>query len=458
MYYRFFCSLLAIGLICSTAPAQNIIPVWEYLTNAPGGNPFFPFMKAEVNSSDDTNGTADMDFISSLVRYDEDRLLLFIIENGINETDENHDKQMAEQYPDRSIWWLNANDGSPIGIALEVGLAPFPDSDYYIQKTTGQHPDGPDTDRSWALTEIFPKMTVDADGYLYVTDKHKVLRYTPDGSGGFTGPEKVYEYPQKDPVIEGSSNLHYRAWRMWDIQVVGSGDNKVMTTDARFWIDNGGTVYYTSSDGGKTWEWVDEFNSGGGCSGPVTNADFGEEWVYNVAFPGRNGGKDDTPLRRYIRPIDSGMEFEEDKDFWMPEVDPSDVPDAEKYAGWAKVDVAAHQGVPYVTVYCMPRWQSRDSDDQPTAWLAVLDASGGASADGIDGDFVASYQIDFHEVDEYSPYGDPWNNIYLGEVNMYVGEDYPEGAFEILWAGGGIGYGRYVFGDVDVNVRNWPLF
>ena len=100
----------------------------------------------------------------------------------------------------------------------------------------------PTSDRSWALTEQWVQIAVDGDGYLYVSDKHKVLRYTPDGNYGFTGPEIVLTYPEMDPPLLGPFPMsqHYRAWTIQSMNVKGSGDNKIMTTAARFWIDGGG--------------------------------------------------------------------------------------------------------------------------------------------------------------------------------------------------------------------------
>ncbi len=460
--------LFGLALLIAPALAQDteIRPAWEHLTK--NGVPGFPFMVAEVGTNDFSLGDSDFDMISSLVRYDENRLLLYVVENGIDETDPNHDAEMAEQFPDRAIWWINANDGSPMGIALHVGLEPWPNSEYYIQKATGQHPDGPDTDRGWSLTDIYPVCSVDGDGYLYVGNVHNIIRYSLDGDQ-FVNPEKVWNRPEEE-----TPSQHYRAWRIWDMNVIGSGDNKKMTIDSKFWIEQGGTWYLSSSDGGQTWEWEDEFNSGGGASVPIVNDELGEEWVFNTAFPGRDSGKGFTPLRRWLRPVGSDEEFQNDiPELWAPSRDPAiDDGNFEEpgrvttlYQGWTKCDVAAYPGVPYIAVCTMPRWQSNKEDwgDQPlpTAWLALHSHSADPNGDFIEGDFVSGYQIDTVEADEIgSPGndGDPWHNTYLTEVNMYVPDSFPEGAFEILWSGGTLGFGRYVVGDVEVDVPDWSIY
>ncbi len=466
--------LLFVSIIFTPGFAQDLTikPVFEHLTTE--GVPGFPFMVAQQGSNDFPLGDSDYDMVSKLVRYDESRLLLYVIENGIDETDPEHDANMATQYPDRTIWWINDTNGEPIGIALEVGLEPWPNSDFYVQKATGQHPDGPDSDRSWSLTDIYPTMDVDGDGYLYVGNVHNILRYELEGDT-FVNPIKVWNRPEEE-----TENLHYRAWRMWDMNVQGSGNEKTMTVDPRFWIDLGGTWLLRSTDGGETWTWEDEFISGGGASGIFLNTDFNEEYIFNVAFPGRNGGRGFTPLRRWVRPAGTDQEFvEDDAALWSPNRDPAideggfEEPGmiTEYYQNWTASDVATHQDVPYIVVADMPRWQSRNDDwaavnppqDPPTAWLALHSIMADPNGDGVEGDFVSSYSIPFIEADEPGMLDggeptDPWHNAYTTAVSINVMDSFPEGAFEILWSSGGIGYGRYVVGDIDTDVKSWSLY
>ncbi len=199
-------------------------------------------------------------------------------------------------------------------------------------------------------------------------------------------------------------------------------------------------------------------------------------WFSTLLFPGRDGGRGNTPLRRYLRPVGSPEEFQEEvAELWKPTRDPAieDMPEPDSvtslYQGWSKCDVAAYPGIPYITVCTIPRWQSRldDYGDQafPTAWLALHSIDEDLNGDGAEGDFVAGYSIEHFDADEPGMMDagaptDPWVNIYLSEVNMYVPEGFTNGAFEILWSGGGIGYGRYVVGDVEIptELMNWQLF
>ncbi len=70
--------VLAVGLCAPSAMSQEIVPVWEHLTNAPGGNPFFANMISHMGAIDGQATTDDMDYVTSLVRYDADRLLVFL--------------------------------------------------------------------------------------------------------------------------------------------------------------------------------------------------------------------------------------------------------------------------------------------------------------------------------------------------------------------------------------------
>lgn len=463
----FMSAALLIASLGVSSRAQEITPVWEFL--ATENSDVHPWLRAETGTNWEHDGSNTMDFSSTLTRYDENRLMLFIVENGVDEANASpEDLAMAEQFPDRTILWINPIDGSPMGIALTVGLHPADDSEYYIQKVTGTHPDGPTSDRSWALNDPWPQIAVDGDGYLYVGDKHKILRYLPDGADGFTGPEIVYTYPEMDPPIYSGNpdNLHYRAWRILSLNVSGSGDNKVMTTAARFWIDGGGIVYYTSSDGGATFEAQfhtgqgNHVGTGGAASIPIVINEFGEEWMFGNGFPG-SGDR----IFRFLRPAGSTEDFIADvPELWAPQADPADVPEIEKYMKWNVIDVAAAQDLPYIAALTLPKWQSRNDLEfiDSTAWIGLHAISGDPDGDGIDGDFISSYQINFKEEDEIQgdTDDDNWDAAYLATVNMFVPEGFPEGTAEILWSGGTSGFGRLVVGDVDLptNVNEWSLY
>lgn len=500
--------VLALGLIAPTVMAQEIKVVWEYL-NTPntGGNPFFPFMVPKSGAPDGSgcggqvpgyeNTKFDMDIMSSLVRYDEDRLLLFVVENGINEDDPNHDAEMAANYPDRTVWWLNASDGSPIGIALEPlnlggGGVTFtregveyktidfwPTSDFFIERALD------DRSRSFRpdlLQETAPKLEVDAEGNLYITDRHNLVRYTPDGQGGFNAPTLCYEYPKVNPPVLPDGTVvtdgHYRSWSMKEVNIVGAGPNKIMTTSGRHWLDGAGISYYVSDDGGASWTYTQYkgqdqrggvVGTGGGCSAPVTSSVWNEEYVFGTGFPGS-----DDFLYRMLRPAGSDEPFMQDIDDLWTKVAPDpneELSETQRYMSWQKVSCAAVQDIPYVAVICIPKWKSLYEDwaeqgGPPTAWIALHSYEVDPDGDGVEGDFVTGYQIPWTDADEPNipgsgfdeDAGAAWHNVYQVGIKMYVNEGYPPGAFEILWSGGGIGYGRCVVGDVPTGVSDWSLY
>src|ERR1051326_633341 len=109
-FLKFFCAgcLAAWTLVlnCGPASGQAITPVWEYLINrlpAP-----LPILTNSVPTNTDNeigDGHWPMDTLSALKRYDANRLLLGIRENGINETDPSltaAQRTLATNYPDRS--------------------------------------------------------------------------------------------------------------------------------------------------------------------------------------------------------------------------------------------------------------------------------------------------------------------------------------------------------------------
>jgi len=66
--------------------------------------------------------------LTGLKRYDANRLLMGIRDNGINETVP-HNTNLANQFPDRSLQWVDAAHGTSLGTALVVNYAALGYSD-----------------------------------------------------------------------------------------------------------------------------------------------------------------------------------------------------------------------------------------------------------------------------------------------------------------------------------------
>jgi len=118
-------TLIAALTSAVSVAAQQLTPVWEYLVNKPGVP--IPVLTNAVNdTTDNDNGDGHfvMDSMGALKRYDANRLLLGIRENGIDESAPGANLSLAAQYPDRSLIWINPTNGAAMGIALNIGLHP----------------------------------------------------------------------------------------------------------------------------------------------------------------------------------------------------------------------------------------------------------------------------------------------------------------------------------------------
>src|SRR5436190_23875613 len=117
----------------TTAVAQVITPVWvehiNGLVNVDRANKIPTLIKAGGTGTNtyNFNGTDVIDSYAKFLKYDDDHYLLGIRENGINEGDPNLSQQLKDRaaaYPDRSIIWIDAHTGQPLGIALKTEVFP----------------------------------------------------------------------------------------------------------------------------------------------------------------------------------------------------------------------------------------------------------------------------------------------------------------------------------------------
>ncbi|MBN9693462.1 MAG: immunoglobulin domain-containing protein [Verrucomicrobia bacterium] len=219
--------------------AQEITPKWYQHINGSFGvaeADKLPILKkAGQPGTINLNGTDLMDAYSQLIRYDATRLLLGIRENGINEGDANNSaetKALAAAYPDRSLIWLDAATGKPLGIAWKESLTPT--SDIGIDVTAEGQGSQSNNNNAWwrvALDE-----GPEGQRALYSHFKHIVLRYAPKVGGGWeTTPTVVYE-EQVRGVGDGLSNGDgFNSWRYRDFKVRGSGVNTVIYVGGGTW-------------------------------------------------------------------------------------------------------------------------------------------------------------------------------------------------------------------------------
>ena len=440
--YKYLCvAVLAFGLAAPPAFAQDytIEKVWEYF-NKSESNPLPILVVDTPPPDDDYQGNSLWDSYNSLRRYDENRLLLAVRENGVRETDAGHDAALSAAYPDRSLIWINAGDGAPMGVALVVGNTPVElDQDFL--------------DAGGSAADYYFAMGISDDGVVFIGYKNKVLRYAPEGDG-FGAPTVAF-------TKSDNGDDTWSAWRWTDIEVMGSGPETVILASCKTWRPQMGAYYLTTTDGLNFTETGSIPNGYGNVSGGVSklvihgglDPFFPDTLVaYGSSYPGSDGGMG-TSFYRYWWDAEIG-EFVKDGDFWTAEK-LGDADSATEYRTEFITDADSANGLPYVVAYSTPSWNSLSANGGVYApgWLAVHDASGSLDKDGA---ILSSHMIGVYESDEmFDAETADWHGA-LGEIDVNIPAAASEGACEILWCGGQYGYGRYIIGDTSVG--EWSIF
>ena len=174
---------MAAALAVQMASAQEITAKWYQHINGTVGvaeADRLPILKKQGTPTESLDGTDSMDAYRNLIRYDATRLLLGVGENGINESDPNlsaADKALAEAYPDRSLVWLDAETGKPLGVAFKESSRP----DLLAGKdvtTAGQS-------AGYAWWRVALDQGPVGQRAIYSAFKHLILRYAPKVGGGW---------------------------------------------------------------------------------------------------------------------------------------------------------------------------------------------------------------------------------------------------------------------------------
>ena len=269
-------------LAAQSSQAWVIKPVWENFvqTNTVAGSNFvywtLPILSNTWNNLSRTNTRLDgldtQPALGSLKRYDANRMLLAISENGIAESVDLSTTNaglyaLSQAYPDRSLIWINPTNGNPMGLALTVGLRPVQPSEWYTNfqyvttsnaPTAGNQTDGPNFKvpiYTNLLVNHYFDFGVSDDGFVYTGYKNKLLRYRPDGSGGLLPtPELCSEmgittrcietnFPAPGTLICDTNGVvgtgtPYRRWNSMAglfacVNVRGSGSNTIVTAGGR---------------------------------------------------------------------------------------------------------------------------------------------------------------------------------------------------------------------------------
>ena len=221
-------SLVLLAPLTSHAQDPPIFhTVFEHLTGE--ADVALPILKkfAVTSGADDTwAGSSTMDSYGGFVRYDGARLLLGIRENGINETDPEHDADMAAKFPDRSLIWIDARSGIPTGVALNFGLDPALPAGAEVVDGTGNY--------------YFNFDSAD-DGVVFIGYRNLILRYAPEGDG-FAAPTVAYTH-------EDDGSDQYNNWRWETVRARGAGADTLLSAGRKTWRARQQAYSFTTEDG-----------------------------------------------------------------------------------------------------------------------------------------------------------------------------------------------------------------
>lgn len=437
--------------------AQEITPKWYQHFNGSSGvaeADKLPILKKQTGlaTEDDTldNGTSKLDSYANLMRYDATRLLLAVRENGIREGDPSNtpaDVALAAAYPDRSLIWLDAETGKPLGVAWKESFTAA--LDIGIDVTSPEH-----GTMSNGINQFW-RVAIDdgAPGQkaLYSTFKHVILRYAPKAGGGWeTTPTVAYEEPVEgvgDGLTVGDGA---RAFRFRDFQVKGSGANTVIVAGGGTWRAGQHPQILVTTDGlnFKPKGRVDNRNNGarrndyalgGTTSFPIelSNTYGGDpnqkiSVVYAGHYPGtgweaRPNRYTSNPQNPYPSPAynaqpDVALYILNESAFGgLPAFNweaagrngvPIDhaVDGVTRYDGNWNVAHNADSSLDYIVTYSSPSWNNQFGDIKKPGWLAIHRHDGSIASGN------SSVKIDITEVDEEpnvaSYLYDAWVNVY----------------------------------------------
>jgi hypothetical protein len=427
--------LLAYGLLAATcfiAQAQPITPVWEYtLKNLPAPLPILTNYVAWTTDSEGGDGLSLMDCIGPMRRYDTNRLLLGIRENGIDETVA-HDTNLANAYPDRSLIWINPTNGQPMGLALSMGIAPVPPDPAYVAI-------GATDPRGTNPVSYYWSFDVSDDGYVYSGYKNQILRYAPNGSGGLSPtPTVVFTLSQTlaETMTISSNNWVRYFWET--IRVGGSGVNTKILAGSG---GGRGIMLLTTSDGstftpgafrqGGYGTAADNASSFIPSQDPYTPDDI---WYFGGSYPFNSDGLDKV-YRAKASPAFNEYNFFVSDSTFGAQPDPN-TNNLYRYTAQFCGSVDAHPALDFIVNYSTPPYNSPGVGPHQPGWLAIHDVTNGA--------FIASYELPASDLDEYLT-GDG-SMLWMGCHGSVSLSPLADGTAEILWTSEVFGYGRYIVG------------
>lgn len=504
--------LWGLAVCASTAVAQNITPVWLQHYNLPQDEIKHSLIKQSPVGDNLANGSSVMVTYAGIQRYDADRLLVGIRENGIDEAGGNlstEQQQIAQMYPDRSIIWIDAATGEYLGIAHQIALRPVPmEADWTAAGGSLDFPfwtfaidDGPPGERA-----------------LYSTYNNKLLRYAPDGEGGWVSePTIAFEEPTPgtaaaaQAAIDGIPLSNAGPWHQWrpaDLRISGSGESTEIFIGNKTWRDGQHNQLLRTEDG-LTFKPVARLNDRDGArkngtagSGSSTSpikygrdperpnlmtvvefhypaTGFGprasryhwdpddpnlekesnrEEWggFWGTSHPWDEEGN--RPYRRYdpemqVGFFNPGRAAVAEIPPWEWDQEPADH-QGNTYDGlWGQI-LEGHADLDFLVSFSSPSWNT-DTDSFRPGWIAVHSIDG-SRAHNSEGDYTA-YRLPFTGADQPQQPEPPRNDFIAvyGDIEVIPDPETP-GKAEVLWVGRNYGFGVFTVESIPAAVEMQP--
>ena len=316
---------------------KSINPIWEFLDGPT--NAVWPIINDHVDPGAPVanDNSATMTMLAGLKRYDADRLLVGIRDNGINER-VLHNTNLANQFPDRSLQWVDAATGKPLGTALVVNYAALGYANITPNKLQNM------------------AFGVDAAGVVYVGVADKIIRYAPAANHtNFLAPTVAFDASTSD-YTGYSPNMLFANFR-----VSGSGPQTVLFVGNKDWYGLDGEWYLTTSDGlhfALSDPGFMQYVGNGGNSSIVPDPNNPDDnLVYETRYPSTSNGVDSNLARRRQYSGFGAFGF----DPWVPaQLPSSSITNSEDvlYRTFFLTDVQTLPGLDYIVGYSTPSYNT----------------------------------------------------------------------------------------------------
>lgn len=472
-------SSLANLTIAPSALAQEITPVWVQHLNKTDN--LLPILRKADGPTELADGTSSFDNYAAFVRYDATRLMLGIRENGINEsTASAADLALAQQYPDRSIIWINPTNGAPLGLAHKMPVFP-------VELADGSQGSPNDFFWNWGIDQGPEGQRAIYSGY-----KNVILRWAPLASGGWSTTPTVAWIEPVPGVGDGSSGGDgSNSWRWRTFRVVGGGTNTTIYAGGATWRQSMHVQKFTTTDG-LTFTPVARVNDrDGGIKQRYSFSGMNTKAVRFTGDPSRPNlhlfftpsfpasGRDLKPTRytlnpdsprsgSFTEPVPASEQRNRNNFFDQDNAAAGTLPafrwegperpfpsGTEFYDGNWSYAMDTDAGLDYVVNYSGPSWNNQyGPDERRPGWLGIHRLSGSIASGN------SSYKLDFNEVTEVTLDNPNTGNSYTydGNVNVYADPTAPANVqrSEVLWAGGSFGFGRFIVENVAATLVSSP--